>query len=455
MTVLYIAEGGPTDLSPADRVAGLSFAERVFRSARRAGCDRIIVWTPSHGEAVRAEATRVPGARVDVVATAADWRALVGNIKRDGECARASTTHGAADAERRRGDVAVTVIPPGVVVSPKLITAAAAMGCDVTGLAATPVRAGIEWPASGIYRVPVHLAVEIANLLPVAHSALTSKAPLPSGPDIALKRAPLVARAATRADLPIAEQTVRRAMFKPNDTYLARFNRRMSLPVSVWLIEHTPVSANALSLMLVGLGFFAAWLFSFGTYAAGVAGALLSLAASILDGSDGEVARLKYEESAFGCWVETIGDYSYYLALFAGMTVGAVRSTGSTLLGWTGAGALAGSVVTLALLIVLRRHATGGKPEALQERTVRRFYAEGSLWTWLVARISFVATRAAMPYGIAVLAIFNEVPLIVLLACIGANVYWISLALMWPTLMPGGGAVSANPPLEAGIQPPG
>ena len=57
-------------------------------------------------------------------------------------------------------------------------------------------------------------------------------------------------------------------------------------------------------------------------------GAFLSLAASVLDGCDGEIARLKYQESALGCWIETFGDYSYYIAIFIGLTVGAVRADG-------------------------------------------------------------------------------------------------------------------------------
>src|SRR4051794_23964660 len=38
-------------------------------------------------------------------------------------------------------------------------------------------------------------------------------------------------------------------------------------------------------------------------------GAVLSVSASILDGCDGEVARLKLMESDFGCWLETVCDY--------------------------------------------------------------------------------------------------------------------------------------------------
>ena len=78
--------------------------------------------------------------------------------------------------------------------------------------------------------------------------------------------------------------------------------------------------------MLVAVGFYSAWLFSLGHYWTGVLGAFLSLAASVLDGCDGEIARLKYQESALGCWIETFGDYSYYIAIFIGLTVGAVRA---------------------------------------------------------------------------------------------------------------------------------
>ena len=69
----------------------------------------------------------------------------------------------------------------------------------------------------------------------------------------------------------------------------------------------------------------------------GVLAAFLSLAASILDGCDGEIARLKYQESALGCWIETVGDYSYYIAIFIGLTFGAVRQTGMPVFYWIGA----------------------------------------------------------------------------------------------------------------------
>ena len=182
-------------------------------------------------------------------------------------------------------------------------------------------------------------------------------------------------------------------------------------------------------MVLVAVGFYSGWLFSVGNYGAGVLAAFLSLAASILDGCDGEIARLKYQESALGCWIETVGDYSYYLAIFIGMTVGVVRETGLDPFFWIGLLALAGTLLTFALLIYLRARITTGQPTRLHAVAKTRFKADPSLWTKLIWRVSFVCTRAAMPYGIIVLAVLNLLPVVLVLAAIGANVYWLSLAL--------------------------
>ena len=159
---------------------------------------------------------------------------------------------------------------------------------------------------------------------------------LPSGQEVSDGAARLALRIVEPGDLRQAEQTIRRASYKDTDAKVARFNRRISLPISIALLP-TPLTANQLSVMLVVLGFWAARLFAAGHYWSGVLAGFLSLAASVLDGCDGEIARLKYQESALGCWIETFGDYSYYIAIFIGLTIGAVRQTGST--GSTGSAA--------------------------------------------------------------------------------------------------------------------
>src|SRR6202158_1357307 len=105
-------------------------------------------------------------------------------------------------------------------------------------------------------------------------------------------------------------------------------------------------------------------------------GAIRAVFASILDGCDGEVARLKLQESDFGCWLETICDYFYYLFIFAGMTIGLVRSSGSRIyLVWGGL-LLFGALVTFLVSGLQRHRLTSGRPEQLlkvwQERAARR-----------------------------------------------------------------------------------
>jgi FKBP-type peptidyl-prolyl cis-trans isomerase FkpA len=227
-------------------------------------------------------------------------------------------------------------------------------------------------------------------------------------------------------DLPAAELALRRAMFKPTDGVLARFNRRLSLPLSVLLVR-TPITANQISVFIVCLGFWAAWLFSRGTYLSCLVAAMISLAASILDGCDGEVARLKYQESAFGCWLETIGDYTYYFAIFIGITVGSVRSTGEPLFYELGFAAVGGFIITACLLLLLRQRMTAAQPERFGLASKAQFVGDGAGWARFLAWLSVCATRAVMPYGILMLALVGLTPAVIVLAAVGANVYWVAL----------------------------
>ena len=118
-----------------------------------------------------------------------------------------------------------------------------------------------------------------------------------------------------------------RWLVKPTDGIFARLNRRVSIPISRQIIRF-PITPNMVSLFTLGVSFSSGVFYARGGYWNMLLGASLSLFASILDGSDGEVARLKLQESAFGCWLETVCDYLYYLFIFGGMTIGLLRSSG-------------------------------------------------------------------------------------------------------------------------------
>ena len=147
----------------------------------------------------------------------------------------------------------------------------------------------------------------------------------------------------------------------------------------------------------------------------------------MLDGCDGEIARLKYQESALGCWIETFGDYSYYVAIFVGLTVGAVAPDRLARLLLARRDRAGRPLLSFALLIYLRSRITAGQPDKLHAIARARFKAEPTWWTRIIWRISFVATRSAMPYGIMALSLVGLLPLVVVLAAIGSE-YLLDLA---------------------------
>ena len=418
--LLYFPQDRLQSVPPTARLAGLPLAERVIRSAARAGYSTIVVCTQNTDSR-----------------SAALLRSLAGTIP---AVVLAATDEAALTALGATGEPFVTAIGPGTLVSPALLETAATIEPAPGELRDVP--AGGEWRQSGVLRVAIGDATGLQAVAAALRERAGRDVSLPSGEDVAEGRAKLALRITTAAGLRAAEQTIRRSSYKTTDNTVARFNRRISLPISVALIR-TPLTANQLSVMLVAVGFYSAWLFSIGHYVAGVIGAFLSLGASILDGCDGEIARLKYQESALGCWIETFGDYSYYIAIFLGLTIGAVRRTHVEAFYWIGGLALAGALLSFAFLIFLRTRITAGRPERLHAIAAERFKAETTLWSRIIWRLSFTATRSAMPYGIFAFAVANLLPVIVVLAALGSNIYWISLVVKLRTLMGDEDAVAA------------
>ena len=420
-TLLYLPCDATTLVAPTARLAGLPLVERVIKSAARADYSPIVSMhavPPPTKRALQALARSVPG--VVLAATEDEWRAAVTAATDASPC--------------------MTAIGPATVVSPALLAAAKTIRPAPGQVVDVP--AGQEWPQSGVVRLSAHDARDRRWVTSQLQARRESASPLPSGEDVAEGRASLALRITTRDDLRAAETAIRRSSYKDTDNTVAQFNRRISLPISVALIR-TPLTPNQLSVALVAIGFYSAWLFSLGHYWTGVLAAFLSLAASVLDGCDGEIARLKYQESALGCWIETFGDYSYYIAIFVGLTIGAVKQTHAEPFYWIGALALAGTLLSFAFLIFLRSRITAGRPERLHSIARDRFTAEPTLWSRLIWRLSFTATRSAMPYGIFAFSLFYGLPAIVILAAIGANVYWISLVVKLKALMGDDEAVTA------------
>jgi phosphatidylglycerophosphate synthase len=126
--------------------------------------------------------------------------------------------------------------------------------------------------------------------------------------------------------------SLRQATFR-TDGPIARFDRTLSLGLSRMLVR-TPLRPNHITAIGTAIGLAGAWFLSRGVYAAGLAGTLLFWLAVIIDGSDGEVARLKFQESPAGHLFDVATDNVVHVAVFAGLGLGQMRRSPDSSLGW-------------------------------------------------------------------------------------------------------------------------
>ena len=142
--------------------------------------------------------------------------------------------------------------------------------------------------------------------------------------------------------------------------------RRFSIPISRFLLRHH-VKANHVTLAGFAFAIAAGVSFAVGGYWAGVAGALLYFFSTILDCSDGEVARGSFGESHYGAWLETITDYLSYFAVLGGIVLGDVRVEGFCIHAKAAIIAAVASLAIVSLVGYLRVRIASENPGALDD----------------------------------------------------------------------------------------
>jgi phosphatidylglycerophosphate synthase len=228
----------------------------------------------------------------------------------------------------------------------------------------------------------------------------------------------------TEEDRQSAERKLDHWLVKPTDGFYARLNRRISIPISRQLIK-LPITANMVSIFTLGVGMASAAFFAYGGYWSTLLGALLCLFASILDGCDGEVARLKLQESDFGCWLETICDYAFYLFLLVGMTIGRWRSSGTRMYLVCGGLLLFGALASFFAVGWQRRRLAAGRPEQLLKIWQRHAESrQSNPFLYFGRHTEFIVRRCFFPYALLVFALFNLMNVAFVLSVIGANLVW-------------------------------
>src|SRR3974390_170870 len=239
------------------------------------------------------------------------------------------------------------------------------------------------------------------------------------------------------ADRLIAERKLDTWLVKPTDGLFARMNRRVSIPISR-TIASLPITPNMGTLFTLGVSFLSGAFFGFGGYWNTVIGALLSVWASILDGCDGEVARLKFQVSKFGCWLETVCDYLYYLFIFAGMSLGLSRSRGTDAYLLWGGFLLFGAIASFLVIGFARHYFASSHPEQFLNLWQRKAERQKSNPLMYLARnTEFIIRRCFLPYALLAFAVLNLIRFAFIASAVGANLVWIiALYSYWKVSRP-------------------
>ncbi len=176
-----------------------------------------------------------------------------------------------------------------------------------------------------------------------------------------------------------AEQVLlKRLRDKPNDGPVARYlNRPLSVRMSRYLVQRD-VTPNQISLFSFLCSVLAAGLFMLGGYFFLIVGGVLAQFASIIDGCDGEVARLKYQSSDLGGWYDAVLDRYADAFLLFGLTWHLLAVDVSGWILWVGFMAIIGSFMLSYTAdkydnLMHERIRAGGKAGLRMGRDVRVF----------------------------------------------------------------------------------
>ena len=320
-----LASEGDARAKPTVRILGLSLGERTLLACMDAGIQRFLIVLGHEADRVRVHFERIAEARGCEVSfvEAPDWR--LGN----GASALAAASVSESPFLLTMVDHLVDPQIIRVVSSATLQSGEIGLGVDRDGARLAPVgrifdlddatklvldgdriekigKTLEDWDAAdtGVFICTRSLFEALEE------AAAGGRHGLSDGVAIIAKRGALRAIDVTGldwidVDTPEAWREARKRMIskisgKSSDGYISRhLNRRVSKWISVWL-SSTPVTPNQITVVSFSM--------ALGGVVLTIAGGFLLQVSSIVDGCDGEIARLKHWASKRGAWLDTVLD---------------------------------------------------------------------------------------------------------------------------------------------------
>ncbi len=187
------------------------------------------------------------------------------------------------------------------------------------------------------------------------------------------------------------------------------WNRRLARFILPWLLMR-PISPNQITIFSFFVGLLAVGGFAHGSYAASVAAALLLPLILVLDCLDGAVARLKFQESPLGAFLDIHGDTVLNLLLFLGIVIGCYRASGQPFFVFLGILIIIGYVACWRLV----RPPAADQPAAPQPAAVSESLGDNLLTE---------ATSRDFFYIILIMALLQRLDWLVLALAVGTNIF--------------------------------
>jgi 1L-myo-inositol 1-phosphate cytidylyltransferase / CDP-L-myo-inositol myo-inositolphosphotransferase len=363
-------------------ILGLSLIQRTTLAAHRAGYAQVFL--------LGGGARKAPG-----IAPVADWTSLAASLS--------------------------SAPPASLIITPAAILAE---GDWLERLASARIEpAGWGTIPNRIVMLPAASVSEAADALDQGSAArdlgevearLASRFGLPARILILAAIDPMIVE--TAADVSVAERRLLKSLVKDTDGFMARHvERPISLQISRRLAG-TAITPNQMSLISVAVGICGGPFFLSSRPLMQTIGAVLFLAHSILDGCDGELARLKFQQSRWGGVLDFWGDNVVHTVIFACMGISWSLSADSTWPLALGAGAVLGTL---------------GSAGFVYWRLMRLKDGDETMFTSVsdaperpLTRLLDSASRRDFIYLVILLALFGRSNWFLVMAAIGAPIYF-------------------------------
>jgi phosphatidylglycerophosphate synthase len=449
-TGLFADRGGRglSDVGPLTRVGGVSLFQRTVLTLQRAGIRQMIVLAGSEEEMLKQTLLRGPRVTVPVrwmpirefpLDDPRTWEALAAEVHGFCLIAGAQAVFSKGLIEQLRDAVqegqALIVTRASMEREPQVGRRNPAVESRADRLVSFHNQTGFETS-----RIAADLVVLPAGILGAAGASAGQGSVPESGGGIPIRR--WLERAAaesrvrvvgTTADATLwyrdvwdqtSAKSAERTLFGSlKGEYEGLVDRYFNRTVSRWftkLFLLLGCSPNVVTMVATLVGLAAAAGFAFGTYAAGIAAALLFQLSAVIDCCDGEVARLTFSESPFGAWLDIAMDNVVHMAIFAGIAWGAyLRQKGSPI-EWIPLALGAAAVIGNGLSFWLVTKA--------QKIAVTRGWRTADQAAWSQFILKNVASR---DFSVVVLlfALLDKLDWFLWIAALGSTAFW--LLMLW------------------------